>query len=141
MSNENSVTTEPMAGAFAGAMQKLTYVGLAVMLVPGVLYLFGLHPFLDVHTVAAHWGEPSSVFWEGAKGMTIHGYSWFLSNLAYLDMLCIGGVALLGLVPLFSILSALLKAEKGPYRILLLILLLEFAFAIVKPLVMAGGGE
>ena len=140
MSKENNVVVEPMGDAFAGTMQKLTYVGLACMLIPGILHLFGLTSFLDVHLVAAHWHQPASTFWLETKGMSIHGYSWFLSNLGNFDMMCIVGVAILGLVPLFSIGAALLKAE-GAYRFLLLILLLEFSFAIVKPLVMAGGGE
>ncbi|NDY41361.1 hypothetical protein G3N55_00655 [Dissulfurirhabdus thermomarina] len=140
MEKNNNVTVDPSGLAFAKSMELLTYVGLAAMLIPGVLYLFGVHPFLDVHVVAAHWGEPASKFWEGVGGMTIHGYSWFLSHLTAMDMLCIGGVAILGLVPLFSITAAAVKA-KGPARVLLLILLCEFAFAIVKPLVMGGVGE
>jgi len=90
--------------------------------------------------VATHWGEPASEFWEHVHNLSIHGYSWFLQNITCMDMLCIGGVAVLGSVPLFSILAATLKA-KGTYRILLFILLLEFAFAIVKPLILGGVGE
>ena len=140
MENNNTVTVDPMARAFATAMEYLTYVGLAAMLIPGIAYLFGVNPLTDVTKVAANWHLPASQFWESVNGMTIHGYSWFLSNLSHMDMLCIGGVAILGLVPLFSLLGATLKA-KGPYRILLLFLLLEFGFAIIKPLIMAGGGE
>jgi len=141
MDNNNSnFQVDPMGVAFAKAMEIFTYVGLAAMLIPGVIYLFGIRPFSDVHTVAAHWGEPSSLFWEHVNNMTIHGYSWFLHNLGYMDMLCIAGVAVLALVPLFSLFAALVKA-KGTYKGLLFILLLEFGFAIVKPLILGGGGE
>ena len=140
MVNNNNFQVDPMGVAFAKAMEIFTYIGLAAMLIPGVIYLFGFRPFSDVHKVAAHWGEPSSQFWEHVNNMTIHGYSWFLSHLGYMDMLCIAGVAILALVPLFSIISALMKA-KGPYKGLLFILLLEFAFAIVKPLILGGAGE
>ncbi len=140
MENNNSFQVDPMGVAFAKAMEIFTYIGLAAMLIPGVIYLFGVRPFSDVHAVAAHWGEPSSQFWEHVNNMTVHGYSWFLSHLGYMDMLCIGGVAVLALVPLISIFAALLKA-KGVYRPLLFLLLLEFAFAIVKPLILGGVGE
>ena len=140
MANNNDFQVDPMALAFGKTMEILTYVGLAAMLIPGIIYLFGIRPFADVHVVAAHWGEPASQFWEHVNNMTIHGYSWFLSHLGYMDMLCIAGVAVLGSVPLFSILAAALKA-KGPYKGLLLLLVLEFAFAIVKPLVLGGVGE
>ena len=138
---DNTVHADPMSLGFANTMTILTYVGLAAMLIPGIIYLFGGNSFLDVQTVAAHWGEPASEFWAGTSNLTINGYDWFLGNITTMDMLCIGGVAILGLVPFFSILMAVIKAEKGPYRILLGILLLEFGFAIIKPLVMAGGGE
>ena len=137
---KDKVVVDPMGQAFAKAMEILTYIGLAAMLIPGVIYLFGIRPFLDVHQVAANWGHPATKFWEEIGNMAINGYSYFLSHLAYMDMLCIGGVALLATVPLFSLVAALTKA-KGKYRVLLLILLLEFAFAIVKPIVMPGGGE
>lgn len=140
MEHNNNFQVDPMGVAFAKAMEIFTYIGLAAMLIPGVIYLFGVRPFTDVHKVAAHWGEPATEFWKSVNDMTIHGYSWFLSHLAYMDMLCIAGVAILALVPLVSIFAAMLKA-KGPYKPLLLLLLAEFAFAIVKPLIMAGGGE
>ncbi|MEF3169240.1 MAG: hypothetical protein K6360_07955 [Deltaproteobacteria bacterium] len=140
MENNIACKVDPMGVAFAKAMEIFTYIGLAVMLIPGVIYLFDVRPFIDVHKVAAHWGEPSSQFWEHVNNMTIHGYSWFLSNLGYMDMLCIGGVAILSLVPLVSIFAALMKA-KGTYRGLLFLLLLEFVFAIVKPLILGGAGE
>jgi len=136
----NEVTVDPMGMCFAKAMEILTYIGLAAMLIPGILYMFGLHPYLELHAVATHWGHPASKFWEEIGNITIHGYSYFLSHLGSMDMLCIAGVALLGLVPLFSLFSALLQA-KGKYRVLLCILLLEFAFAIFKPILMPGGGE
>jgi len=140
MEEKKTIDVDPMAIGFAVAMEKLTYIGLAVMLLSGILYLFGVNAFLDPKVVAAHWGEPATEFWAGTSNMSIDGYSWFLSHLGNMDMLCIGGVALLGLVPLFSILLALFRAQ-GVYRILMLVLLCEFAFAIVKPLIMAGGGE
>ncbi len=140
MENNSNFQVDPMGVAFAKAMEIFTYIGLAAMLIPGILYLIGLRPFTDVHTVAAHWGEPASQFWEHVNNMTIHGYSWFMTNLGYMDMLCIGGVAILALVPLVSIFAALMKA-KGPYKGLLFLLLLEFAFAIVKPLILGGAGE
>ena len=137
---KDSLTVDPMGMAFATVMQYLTYVGLAAMLIPGVAYLFEVKPFVHYKIVAAHWGLPASQFWEQVSHMHIDGYGWFLHNLGYTDMLCIAGVAILALVPLFSIFAALLKA-KGAYRTLLIILFLEFGFAIIKPLVMAGGGE
>jgi len=140
MENNNNFQVDPMGVAFAKTMEIFTYIGLAAMLIPGIIYLFGVRPFTDVHLVAAHWGEPSSQYWEHVNNMTIHGYSWFLTNLGYMDMLCIAGVAILAIVPFFSIFAALLKA-KAPYRGLLFLLLIEFAFAIVKPLILGGAGE
>ena len=140
MANNNDFQVDPMGIAYAKAMEILTYVGLATMLIPGVLYLFGISPFADVHDVAAHWGEPTSKFWEHIHHLEVHGYSWFLHYVTNMDMLCIAGVAVLALVPLFSLIAAAAKA-KGRYRPLMILLILEFAFAIVKPLILGGGGE
>ncbi len=135
------VGAEPMGTAFAKTMEILTWIGLVAMIVPGIAYFVGIKPFADIHVVAAHWGEPASQFWAAMPGaMSIDGYHWFLGNLGYMDMLCVAGVAILALVPFFSIMAALARAQ-GPYRIILFVLLLEFAFAIFKPLIMAGGGE
>ena len=138
--NSNSFEVDSMGLAFGSVMNMLTYVGIAAMLIPGLMYLAGIRPFMDVHLVASHWGEPASMFWEHIGNMSVSGYSWFLSHLGYMDMLCVAGVAVLGLVPLFSLIAALIKA-RGPYRVLLVVLVLEFSFAIFKPLIMGGVGE
>ena len=140
MANNNDFQVDPMGIAYAKAMEILTYVGLAMMLIPGVLYLFGISPFADVNTVALHWGEPASMFWKNIHDMEVHGYSWFLHYITNMDMLCIAGVAVLAMVPLFSLIASALKA-KGPYKPLMILLILEFAFAIVKPLILGGVGE
>jgi len=47
---------------------------------------------------------------------------------------------ILALAPFFSVIGALFRAKKV-YVILLLILTAEFIFAIIRPLIMAGGRE
>jgi len=142
--SDNQVVIEPMDNGFAGAMNIFTYVGLIPMVISGILYFFDVGgKMIDMQRVAAYWGQSATFFWK-SNGIEIHGYGWFLNNLhymgvLYMDMLCILGCALLGLVPAFSILVALVKA-KGPYKLLLTILFLEFAFAIFRPLIMPGGG-
>jgi len=138
MSNKE-VYIDPINTTFARVMEICTWIGLIVMLVFGVLYLFELNSYVSMSSVVSHWGLPASKFWEETKGVHINGYL-FLHHLNTMDCLSLIGISLLALAPFFSLIGTLFRA-KGIYFILILILLCEYIFAIIRPLIMAGGGE
>ena len=138
MSKEAEV--EPMNTVFARVMEIMTTIGLVVMIVPGLISLTGQNVFIDpVHTVN-NWDKPAEEFWMDAKGMRIHGYGWIIENLERFDCLSLVGIVILALTPMVSIVAAMTKAPRI-YKLILLIVLAELSFAIVRPLIMAGGGH
>jgi len=50
------------------------------------------------------------------------------------------GIVILALAPMASIVAAIAKAPRI-YKLILAIVLVELSFAIVRPLIMAGGGH
>ncbi|RMF99866.1 MAG: hypothetical protein D6726_12280 [Nitrospirae bacterium] len=138
--SENKIHVEPINISFAKSMEVVTWIGIAGMLIFGVLYLTGISSFVDMKVAISNWHEPVTEFWQATKGIEVAGYGWFLSNLGAMDCLSMIGIAVLAISPLAAMIVALGKSDKA-YKIFFLILILEFLFAIVKPLIMAGGGE
>ncbi len=132
---------EPMNLIFAKVMEILTYVGLIVMIVFGAAYLFGISSFIHPATVEKYWHLEANKFWEHIVGHPIKGY-FFLHHLTKTDCLSLIGVSILALSPLISLICASFKAEKT-YKILFLIVILIFLFAVFKPIVLPhlGGGH
>jgi len=137
---KEDVIIDPMNKSFAKSMEIFTWVGLIIMIAPGIAYFAGVNQFVDMSTAASHWGDSASKFWEETQGITISGYSWFMNNLSYFDMLSVVGVAFIALVPLISIIAAIPRS-KGIYTIILVILVIEFIVAIVRPLLMHVTGH
>jgi hypothetical protein len=131
---------DPLNRSFAAVMETGTYIGLALMLLFGLLYLAGVNPAVPGPACAANWHLPSDAYWEQATGVTPHGYGWFLGDLAKMDNLTVFGVVILALAPVLSVLAAVRHAEHI-CRYLLILLLIEFGFAIFRPLILAGGGH
>jgi len=134
------VKVDPMNVVFARIMEVITYVGLAVMIIAGIAYMVGVSPFVDPSKAIANWDKPAVKFWEETKGMSIHGYSWFLGNLSYTDCISVLGIAILSLAPLFSLIGSITKAD-SKYKVLLAIVIVEFLISIVRPLVMQVSGH
>jgi len=123
-------------------MEVVTWAGVAVLLVFGLIYMFGVSTFVDMKQAVAHWGEPAGDFWESVSGTGVHGYGWFLSRLSKMDAISMVGICVLGLAPLAAILAALKRSARDrAYLIIFLILAVEFIFAVIRPLIMGGGGE
>ena len=134
------VEVEPMNKVFARVMEVMTLIGLIVMIVPGLISLTGQNVFIDpIHTVH-NWDKPAEEFWMDAKGIKIHGYDWILTNLEHFDSLSLVGIMILALTPIVSIVASVIKAPRV-YKAILAIVLAELLFAIVRPLIMAGGGH
>jgi hypothetical protein len=129
------VKVDPMNIVFARIMEVITYVGLAVMIATGVAYMGGVSPFVEPSKAISNWDKPAVVFWEETKGITIHGYSWFLNNLSFMDCISVLGVAIMSLAPLFSIIGCITRAD-SKYKLLLAVVVVEFVVSIVRPLVM-----
>ena len=132
--SKREVYVDPMNTTFAKVMEIFTWGGLIVMVIFGLLYLFGLSSYVSMPSAISHWGESASKFWEETKGIHISGYL-FLHHLNTVDCLSMVGISILALAPLFSVIGALFRAKKV-YVILLLILTAEFIFAIIRPLIM-----
>ena len=137
---ERQVQIDPMNTIFAKVMEIFTLIGLIVMIIFGLLYILGMSPYVDMSSVINHWGLPAGKFWEETKGIQVKGYV-FLKHLNTMDCLSMIGIAVLALAPLLSVLGALSRAKSKIYIVLLLILTGEFIFAIIRPLLMAAGGE
>ena len=142
MPEKDQVYVDPANLVFAKAMEVVTYIGIAVMIIFGLLYLVGLSSFVDIKTAIAHWHLPVKEFWEEVAGIHIQGYSWFLKNLSKMDCLSMLGVCLLSLAPLASLVAAWPKAgaQHKVMFFLYLILIVEFVFAILKPIILPGVG-
>jgi len=138
--NQPQVHVDPMNLLFAKAMEIFTYLGLIVMIFPGVFYLAMGEGFVHTHHVVKHWHRPAHEFWQSVKGIKITGYSWFLNNLHHFDCLSKLGIVLLALAPLAAIIAAMTKAERK-FKIILLIAALEVLFSIIRPLIMVTTGH
>ena len=134
------VRVDPVNVRFARVMEILTTIGLLVMIIPAIGYFMGINEFVSLEEAIKHWDKPAHNFWEEIKGIKISGYSWFLNNLTYTDCLSVIGIVILALTPLISLVVSIPKAEKL-YKVLLLILVIEFIIAILRPLFMHVTGH
>jgi len=132
--SEKEIRIDPVSLVFAKVMKIGTWVGLTIMVVCGLLYLVGISPYLDTSSMAKHWGEPAAEFWKNMKGTEVNDYSWFLSHLNSMDSLSMVGISFLALTPLISVVLIIPRAKKI-YAILLSILVAEFIFCILRPLI------
>jgi len=118
---------------FARIMRILTWAGLILLVLFGVLYLSGIYATYDTALIMQHWDKPASQFWLEVGGEEAHGYCWFLSFLPSMDSLAMTGIMLLALTPLITLLFVVWKM-KGLYLILLVVLIVEFLFSVLWPL-------
>ncbi len=134
------VKVDPMNTSFARTMEILTYIGLILMIVPGIIYILTGVGYVDTVKVVENWGKSAGEFWKATKNIEIRGYSWFLNNLVYFDCLSIIGIVVLAMAPLLSIIAAVVRADMK-YKIILLIVVIEFIIAIIRPLFMHVTGH
>ncbi len=138
----DQVYVDPINLIFAKAMEIVTWIGLVFMIIFGVLYLAGLPSFVNMKVAIANWHLPVGHFWEEVKSVHIHGYHWFLGNIHLMDCLSMVGICILALAPFASLVAALSKVggQHKAFVFLFLILIVEFVFAILKPIIMPGVG-
>ncbi len=129
------VPIEPMNYVFGRIMEILTIVGLIAMFIPGIIYVITGKGFLSREIVVKYWGLKASAFWQKVMGIKVFGYSWFLNHLGTMDCLSILGVCILAVTPLICLIGAEIKAD-SKYKILIGILIIEFLFAIARPILM-----
>jgi len=134
------VKVDPMNLLFARAMEIFTYIGLLVMIFPGIFYLAMGEGYVHTHHVVKHWHKPAHHFWHSVKGIKVSGYTWFLTNLHHFDCLSKLGIVLLALAPLAALIVTIPKAERK-FKIIILIAVLEVIFSIVRPLIMEVAGH
>ena len=134
------VKVDPMNTSFAKAMEVFTYIGLILMVVPGLMYICGAGGFVEVEDVIKYWDKSASEFWRELKGIDIKGYSWFLNNLSHMDCLSLVGIVFLALAPLAAIIVSIFRADTK-YKIILIIVVIEFVVAIVRPLITEAVGH
>ena len=142
MADKNKIHVDPANLVFAKAMEVVTYIGIAVMIIFGLLYLAGLSSFVDIKSAIAHWHLPVGQFWHEVVGIHISGYDWFLRNLTAMDCLSMLGICILALAPFVAIVAAWPKvgATHKVLVLLFLILIIEYLFAIFKPIILPGVG-
>ncbi len=138
---KDQIYVDPINLIFARVMEVVTYIGIAVMILFGILYLAGLKAFVNMKEAISHWNLPVGKFWEEVAKIHISGYSWFLTNLSSMDCLSMIGICILSLAPLAALVAAITKVGKyKAFAFLFLILIVEFVFAILKPIIMPGVG-
>ena len=118
---------------FARVMRTLTWAGLIILVVFGILYLSGVNATYDASLLMQYWDKPASQFWLEVKGQETQGYTWFLSSIPSMDSLAMTGIGLLLLTPLITFLFIVWKM-KGIYLILTIVLIVEFLFSVFWPL-------
>ena len=132
---------DPLNIRFAKTMEITTYIGLIIMIVCGLLYLFGLPGFVEMKQAIVNWHLPVSEFWKKTKEMEVHGYSWFFINLKKMDCLSMVGICFLALAPFVSLIAILPKTiNQKLYFVFIIIMIIEFIFAIFKPIIMPTVG-
>ena len=101
--DEQQIELEPMYNTFAAAMQVMTWLGVAVLCVFGLLYVTGAFPAtVPIKDCMANWDRPAAEFWQATRGWEVNGYGWFALNLEDMDSLSLMGIALLALCPAVS---------------------------------------
>jgi len=140
MPQPQNETVDPLNQTFARVMEIVTWLGLALMLLFGALYILGVNPAVPGATCAAHWHRSADEYWQTTQQITPNGYAWFLGDLSRSDNLAVFGVVILAMAPVLSILAGIRRA-KGLCQALLVLLLLEFTFAIFRPFLIGGGGH
>jgi len=128
--------TEPMNLIFAKIMEITTYVGMIVMVIFGAAYVFGVKPFVTPAVIVNNWHLEADKFWRLLQGHPMRGY-YFFKHLGTMDCLSLIGVSILAIAPFLSLLGALFKAERL-YKILFIVVMLEFVFAMLKLLLCLG---
>ena len=118
---------------FARVMRVLTWAGLIMLVLFGILYLTGINTTYDASLIIKHWDKPASQFWLDVSGQEAQGYAWFLSFLPSMDSLAMTGIMLLALTPLITFLFIVWNM-KGLYLILVIVLIVEFLFSVLHPL-------
>ncbi|NPA49812.1 MAG: hypothetical protein GXO20_07495 [Thermodesulfobacteria bacterium] len=142
MAEKNQIHVDPANLIFAKVMEIVTYIGIAVMIIFGLLYLVGISSFVDIKAAIAHWHLPVVQFWQEVVGIHISGYDWFLKNLTAMDCLSMLGICILALAPFAAIIAAWPKVG-ATHKVLVLlffILVVEYLFAILKPIILPGVG-
>ena len=124
---------------FVKAMEILTNIGLAIMIISGLWYFAGLSQCADPQAVVRNWHMPASQFWSETQHIEANGYSWFLDNLDCAANVSVLGMAILLLAPLVSIL-AVLPISGSIYVAFYIVLIIEFVFAVIRPLLSRATG-
>jgi hypothetical protein len=123
---------------FSRIVGVITYAGLILILVSSILYVLDVNTYVNPDKVVETWHLPAKKFWKENIGSELTGF--YFDKMIYSDMLIIGGIVLLAIAPVLGLISILFKT-RGAIRLLCLIAILEFLFAILRPLMQAGVTE
>ncbi len=119
---EQSLEASPEQLLYAGILEKGMYLGLAILLITYILYVFGfISPFIPLNEVPNYWTLNVDEYLQKAD---IHaGWAW-LGMLKYGDFLNFVGIAILALVTIvcyLSIIPGLLRSGDKVYALLALV--------------------
>lgn len=136
----NDVRIDKASLRFVKAMEIFTNIGLVIMVVSGIWYFAGLSQCADPQAVVRNWHLPASEFWSETQHIDANGYSWFLGDLDCAANVSVLGISILLLAPLVSIL-AVLPLSGGIYVVFYFVLIVEFVFAVIRPLLSRVTGQ
>ena len=89
----------------------------------------------------SHWHLSAHDFWKTVKGTQIQGYAWFLSHITKMDCIAVTGMCIMALAPFAGLIASLIRSKGDKlFTLFFIILILEFAFAILKPIIMPNIG-
>lgn len=120
--------------SFSTAIKVCTITGLIVMIIFGFLYFIGMNPLIDLMYTINNWDKTSDNFWRELSAGKEYPRTWFLVSIGKTDSLSIMGIIILTLSPLFALISILNKVDKI-YRYMIILLIIELAFSIIKPFI------
>jgi hypothetical protein len=124
---------DQMKNLFSRIITVCTWIGLGVIVIFGGLYIIGFRPLVEMELVAQNWDKPVSQFWISVRGEEARGYGWFILQPAGMDSFVVTGVLLLICTP-FIALASVVWRTKGLYLIFVLILIVEYLFSLLRPL-------
>jgi hypothetical protein len=130
-----AIEVEDINLIFSRIVMVITYIGLVVILISSILYMLDINPYVNPDRVVETWHLPAKKFWKQNVGHELSGF--YFDKIEYSDMMVISGITILAMAPILGLIAIFFRT-RGFVRILCLIAILEFLFAIVRPLIQTG---
>jgi len=131
----HELTSDAMALRFAKVLERLGWIGMALLAATGIAHTAGAASLIPASRVVEYWHRPPAEFWSAGAGIEIGGLGWIVNHALQMDMLSLLAVALIALSPLAAVVAAIPSADRT-YRYLLGALAADLGLALVLAIVL-----